>query len=67
MEQGTAHPDQSGGEPGWHRAVGHQRAHEREADLAAVDEVRPVRGRLASWIELGSNDYYVPKPLNYYS
>jgi uncharacterized protein len=32
---------------------------------AAVDAIRPVRGRLASWFVLGSNDYFVPKPLNY--
>jgi uncharacterized protein len=32
---------------------------------AAVDAVRPVRGRLASWFVLGSNDYYEPAPLNY--
>ena len=34
---------------------------------AAVAAVRPVRGRLASWFVLGSNDYFVPKPLNYFS
>jgi hypothetical protein len=38
---------------------------EPEAIEAAVDGVRPVRGRLASWFVLGSNDYFVPKPLNY--
>jgi uncharacterized protein len=38
---------------------------EPEAIDAAVDGVRPVRGRLASWFVLGSNDYFVPKPLNY--
>ena len=31
----------------------------------AVAGVRPVRGRLASWFVLGSNDYFVPQPLNY--
>jgi predicted MPP superfamily phosphohydrolase len=40
---------------------------EPEAIEAAVDAVRPVRGRLASWFVLGSNDYFVPKPLNYFS
>jgi predicted MPP superfamily phosphohydrolase len=30
----------------------------------AVDALRPVRGRVASWFVLGSNDYYVPKPIN---
>jgi uncharacterized protein len=38
---------------------------EPEAIEAAVDGVRPVRGRLASWFVLGSNDYFVPEPLNY--
>lgn len=38
---------------------------EPEAIEAAVRGVRPVRGRLASWFVLGSNDYFVPKPLNY--
>lgn len=38
---------------------------EPEGIEAAVDGVRPVRGRLASWFVLGSNDYFVPKPLNY--
>ena len=31
----------------------------------AVAAVAPTRGRLASWFVLGSNDYFVPKPLNY--
>jgi predicted MPP superfamily phosphohydrolase len=30
-----------------------------------VAAVAPARGRLASWFVLGSNDYFVPKPLNY--
>jgi len=30
-----------------------------------IEAVRPVRGRLASWFVLGSNDYFVPAPLNY--
>ena len=31
----------------------------------AVAALRPVRGRVASYFVLGSNDYYVPRPLNY--
>jgi len=38
---------------------------EPEAIATAVESVRPVRGRLASWFVLGSNDYFVPEPLNY--
>jgi predicted MPP superfamily phosphohydrolase len=38
---------------------------EPEAVEAAVEAVRPVRGRAASWFVLGSNDYFAPKPLNY--
>jgi predicted MPP superfamily phosphohydrolase len=38
---------------------------EPEAIEAAVEGVRPVRGSLASWFVLGSNDYFIPKPLNY--
>jgi predicted MPP superfamily phosphohydrolase len=37
---------------------------EPEAVETTVAAVRPVRGRLASWFVLGSNDYYVPRPLN---
>jgi len=37
---------------------------EPEGVEAAVEAVRPVRGRLASWFVLGSNDYYVPRPIN---
>ena len=40
---------------------------ESEAVEAAVASVRPDRGRLASWFVLGSNDYYEPKPLNYFA
>jgi uncharacterized protein len=40
---------------------------EPEAIEAAVEGVRPVRGRLASWFVLGSNDYFIPKPLNYFA
>jgi predicted MPP superfamily phosphohydrolase len=38
---------------------------EPEAIDTAVRSVGPVRGRLGSWFVLGSNDYFVPKPLNY--
>jgi predicted MPP superfamily phosphohydrolase len=38
---------------------------EPEGVEAAVAGIRPVRGRLASWFVLGSNDYFAPKPLNY--
>jgi uncharacterized protein len=38
---------------------------EPEAIESAVEGVRPVRGSLASWFVLGSNDYFIPKPLNY--
>jgi predicted MPP superfamily phosphohydrolase len=37
---------------------------EPEAVAIAVDAVAPTRGRLASWYVLGSNDYYVPRPIN---
>jgi uncharacterized protein len=40
---------------------------EPEAVEAAVEGVRTVHGRLASWFVLGSNDYFVPKPLNYFA
>jgi predicted MPP superfamily phosphohydrolase len=40
---------------------------EPEAVEATVAAVRPVRGRLASWFVLGSNDYFVPRPLNYFA
>ena len=40
---------------------------EPEAIEAAVVGVRSTRGRLASWFVLGSNDSYVPRPLNYLS
>jgi len=40
---------------------------EPEAVETAVGAVRPTRGRLASWFVLGSNDYFVPKPLNYFA
>jgi predicted MPP superfamily phosphohydrolase len=39
---------------------------EPEAVETAVGTIREVRGRLASWFVLGSNDHYVPKPLNYF-
>ncbi|MGZ5213816.1 MAG: metallophosphoesterase [Actinomycetota bacterium] len=38
---------------------------EPEAVETTVAAVRATRGRLASWFVLGSNDYFVPKPLNY--
>ena len=37
---------------------------EPEAVARTVQAVRPVRGRLASWFVLGSNDYHAPRPLN---
>ncbi|MET1011457.1 MAG: metallophosphoesterase, partial [Actinomycetota bacterium] len=38
---------------------------EPEAIDTTVESVRAVRGRIASWFVLGSNDYFVPRPLNY--
>ena len=38
---------------------------EPDAVETVVAAVEPVRGRLASWFVLGSNDYFVPQPLNY--
>ena len=38
---------------------------EPEAVETAVASVQAVRGRIASWFVLGSNDYFVPRPLNY--
>ena len=40
---------------------------EPEAVENAVEAVRATRGRLASWFVLGSNDYFAPKPLNYFA
>ena len=40
---------------------------EPEAVENAVESLKPARGRLASWFVLGSNDYFVPQPLNYFS
>jgi predicted MPP superfamily phosphohydrolase len=40
---------------------------EPEAVETAVDAIRATRGRVASWFVLGSNDYFVPKPLNYFA
>jgi predicted MPP superfamily phosphohydrolase len=40
---------------------------EPEAVENAVEAIRATRGRLASWFVLGSNDYFVPMPLNYFS
>lgn len=39
---------------------------EPEAVDAVADALRPVRGRLASYFVLGSNDYFQPRPLNYF-
>ena len=38
---------------------------EPEGVGAAVEALRPIRGRLASYFVLGSNDYWAPQPLNY--
>jgi uncharacterized protein len=38
---------------------------EPDAVEEAVAALRPIRGRLASLFVLGSNDYFVPEPLNY--
>ena len=38
---------------------------EPEAVEIAVAAVAATRGRLGSWFVLGSNDYFVPRPLNY--
>jgi uncharacterized protein len=38
---------------------------EAEAVESVVAALRPVRGLVASWFVLGSNDYYQPQPLNY--
>jgi predicted MPP superfamily phosphohydrolase len=38
---------------------------EPEAVERAVEAVRPVRGRFASWFVLGSNDHFAPRRLNY--
>lgn len=37
---------------------------EAEAVETVVDALRAVRGRHASWFVLGSNDYYVPRPVS---
>lgn len=37
---------------------------EPEAVATAVEAVRATRGRVASWFVLGSNDYFVPRPVN---
>jgi predicted MPP superfamily phosphohydrolase len=39
---------------------------EPEAVEAVVEALRPARGRLGSFFVLGSNDYYSPRPLNYF-
>jgi predicted MPP superfamily phosphohydrolase len=38
---------------------------EPEAVETVVRALRPLRGRLASYFVLGSNDYFAPRPLNY--
>ena len=38
---------------------------EPEGVEEAVAALRPLRGRLASYVVLGSNDYFVAEPLNY--
>jgi len=40
---------------------------EPEAVENAVEALKQTRGRLANWFVLGSNDYFVPQPLNYFS
>jgi len=40
---------------------------EPEAVENALESLKPARGRLASWFVLGSNDYFAPQPLNYFS
>ena len=40
---------------------------EPEAVENAVASLNATRGRLANWFVLGSNDYFVPQPLNYFS
>ncbi len=40
---------------------------EAEAVETVVAAIGHNRGRLASWFVLGSNDYYVPQPLNYFA
>jgi predicted MPP superfamily phosphohydrolase len=40
---------------------------EPEAVEEAVGMLRAVRGRCASYFVLGSNDYYQPRPLNYFA
>jgi len=40
---------------------------EPEAVSTVVEAVGAVRGRLASWFVLGSNDYYVPQPMSYFA
>ena len=38
---------------------------EPEAVETCVDALGPVRGRVASYFVMGSNDYFAPQPLNY--
>ena len=39
---------------------------EAEGVEAVTEALRPARGRLGSFFVLGSNDYYRPRPLNYF-
>lgn len=39
---------------------------EAEAVEVVVETLRPLRGRMASLFVLGSNDYFRPRPLNYF-
>jgi hypothetical protein len=39
---------------------------EPDAVESVVVALRPIRGRLASYFVLGSNDLYAPRPLNYF-
>src|SRR4029450_6470153 len=45
---------------------GARSAPRRGAVDGAAWRVRAVRGTRASWFVLGSNDHYIPKPLNYF-
>jgi uncharacterized protein len=38
---------------------------EPEAVETCVEALRPIRGRVASYFVMGSNDYFAPQPLNY--
>ena len=38
---------------------------EPEAVERVIEALRPIRGRVASYVVFGSNDYFAPRPLNY--